>query len=197
MAHSKAKPRLAVGFLTVVEHEPHGLFGGYLVLNETGRPLEFHCTAPVKPNRAQQILYGRTLIPFLYGEQIGQTLVSAAKTKVLAVCTDLPDALCLADHVEIPVAWVTLQDDETRHAAEPANGDEAGEPSLRIDAGHAGPPAMTWLELGRHRLAVPERRAADWRSLEGELRALSETVDLAEPFQRIRAAIEEAQRGGR
>jgi hypothetical protein len=57
----------ALGFLAVVEHELHGLFGGYLLLNATGRPLEFHCTAPVRPNRAQQILYGPTLEPYLYG----------------------------------------------------------------------------------------------------------------------------------
>ncbi|MBL9124077.1 MAG: hypothetical protein JNG90_10630, partial [Planctomycetaceae bacterium] len=47
----------ALGFLTVVEHEQLGLIGGYLLLNLSGRPLEFHCTAPLKPNRAQQILY--------------------------------------------------------------------------------------------------------------------------------------------
>ena len=66
--------RLALGFLTVVEHPQYGLFGGYLMLNTAGRPLEFHCTAPIKPNRAQEILYGPTLEAFLYGEQIGQTL---------------------------------------------------------------------------------------------------------------------------
>ena len=43
----------ALGFLTVLEHEHLGLVGGYLILNTAGRPLEFHCTAPVKPNRAR------------------------------------------------------------------------------------------------------------------------------------------------
>src|SRR4051812_23172961 len=55
----------ALGFLTVVEDEQQGLVGGYLLLNPLGRPVEFHCTAPVKPNRAQQILYGPTLRPYL------------------------------------------------------------------------------------------------------------------------------------
>ena len=53
-----------LGFLTVLEHPQHGLFGGYLLLNLAGRPVEFHCTAPVKPNRAQQILYGPRWIRF-------------------------------------------------------------------------------------------------------------------------------------
>src|SRR5688500_11494160 len=65
---SDAAPQ-ALGFLTVVEHDQFGLVGGYLILNSSGRPLEFHCTAPVKPSRAQQILYGPTLTPYLYGEQ--------------------------------------------------------------------------------------------------------------------------------
>ena len=75
--HTMSKPNL--GFLTVLEHPQHGLFGGYLVLNAAARPLEFHCTAPIKPNRAQEILYGPTLQSFLYGEQIGRTLLEKAK----------------------------------------------------------------------------------------------------------------------
>ena len=88
MESGKNHSKPAIGFLTVIDHPQHGLFGGYLVLNLAGRPLEFHCTAPIKPNRAQQILYGPTLESFLYGEQIGSTLLGHAKTSPLAVCTD-------------------------------------------------------------------------------------------------------------
>ena len=95
MSASDPKSLSAIGFLTVLEHAEQGLFGGYLVLNATGRPLEFHCTAPVRPNRAQEILYGPTLAPFLYGEQIGQTLLAKAKTEPLLVCTDVEPALAV------------------------------------------------------------------------------------------------------
>ena len=81
MAASDAKSLPSIGFLTIREYEELGLIGGYLVLNVNGRPLEFHCTAPVRPNRAQQILYGPTLEPFLFGEQIGQALVSKGRGK--------------------------------------------------------------------------------------------------------------------
>ena len=70
MAAAHVPSSRLMGFLTVVEHPEFGLFGGYLLLNWAGRPLEFHCTAPLKPNRAQEILYGPTLEPFLYGEQM-------------------------------------------------------------------------------------------------------------------------------
>jgi len=65
MGNADAKSKPALGFLTVVDHPQYGLFGGYLVLTAAGRPLEFHCTAPIKPNRAQEILYGPTLHAFL------------------------------------------------------------------------------------------------------------------------------------
>src|SRR5437868_4473993 len=103
---SDAKPEPTIGFLTVVEHDQHGLMGGYLVLNAAGRPVEFHCTAPVKPNRAQQILYGPTLEPFLYGEHIGATLIKTSQQLPLAIMVDQPAALSVREHIKIPVAIV-------------------------------------------------------------------------------------------
>ena len=83
-----AKSMTALGFLTVIEDAPSGLFGGFLVLDLAGRPLEFHCTAPVKANRAQQILYGPTLESFLYGDHIGASLLEKAKAGVEVVVTN-------------------------------------------------------------------------------------------------------------
>ncbi len=88
MKTSDPKSKPALGFLTVIEDPQQGLFGGYLVLNMAGRPLEFHCTAPIQPNRAQQILYGPTLQPYLFGEQIAQTLFTKAKTQPLVLLAD-------------------------------------------------------------------------------------------------------------
>ncbi len=106
MAASDAASPAALGFLTVLEHEQHGLVGGYLILNAAGRPLEFHCTAPVKPSRAQQILFGRTLQPYLYGEQIGQTLLAKGSLEPLVVCTNVELALSVRPFVDLPVALV-------------------------------------------------------------------------------------------
>jgi hypothetical protein len=59
------------GFLSSVHTAEHGYFGGYLIVSELGRPLEFHCTSPVRPSRAQEILYGPTLQAYLLGEDAG------------------------------------------------------------------------------------------------------------------------------
>lgn len=192
MSSSDAKSKSALGFLSVINDPDDGLFGGYLVLNLAGRPLEFHCTAPVKPNRAQQILYGPTLEPYLYGEQIGQALLAKAKLEPLAVCTDQEPVLAVREFTKAPVALVLPS------ATAPA-GDgsvKADAKVWRIDAPHAGSTTIHAFQLGRNRLGVPETAASDEKILVERLTEAAAAFDLAEPFQRIREAIEEARRGG-
>jgi hypothetical protein len=185
MTRGDSKTPQAIGFLTVIDHAQLGLMGGYLVLNLLGRPLEFHCTTPLKPNRAQQILYGATLEPYLYGEQIGQTLVSKASIEPLAVCTDAPAALALREHVAMPVVLVCGQS-------------AASTATVRLDPPHSGSGrALNRFRLGVNEVAVEARRREDQSRVTAVLSSAIETFDLSEPFGRIRDAIEEAQRGGR
>lgn len=177
-----AKKQQHLGFLTVLDHGDDGLFGGYLVTNTIGRPLEFHCTAPIKPNRAQEILYGPTLQPYLYGEQIGQTLLRKSSDAPLVVCTDRSAVLCVRDFVETPVALVFS---------------DQAEKKWRIDQSHTEENGLEEFHLGRNHLAVSGRFAAERGEISKRLADLAESFDLAEPFGRIRDAIEEARRGGR
>ena len=190
MNNTDTKPKHAIGFLTVVEHPQFGLFGGYLVLNMAGRPLEFHCTAPVKPNRAQEILYGPTLESFLYGEQIGQTLIAQGSIHPLVVCTDKQPAMAARDYVSVPLVLV-LQPAEPTEA--PADAGRV----WRVDAGHRAGPRLMTFEFGRNRLALPEHAEDDRRRIADPLAELTESFDLSEPFGRIRCAIEEAQQAVR
>ena len=129
------------GFLTTVESPAHGLFGGYLLVDSIGRPLEFHCTTPVKVSRAQQILYGATLSGHLHGRA----------------------------HTSLTVVYVG-----------PA-GAQAGQ-SDRDDA---------TVTVGGITVCLPGGVST---AVVAGLEGLSGAVDLHEPFERIRAAIEEAQR---
>jgi hypothetical protein len=191
MAVDDSKSQSALGFLTVLEHAQHGLMGGYLVLNQTGRPLEFHCTTPVKPNRAQQILYGPTLEPYLFGEQIGKSLVAKSSLDPLAICTDLRPVMAVRALVSAPVALV-VADERPSDAPKP---DDATlrVPTVRIDAAHDGP-LLQIFQLGRNRLAVPPGRESDRAMILKRLGSLEDLFDLAEPFDRIREALAEAQR---
>ncbi len=181
----------AIGFLTVCEHEGQGLFGGYLVLNSAARPLEFYCTAPVRPNRAQEILYGLTLKPYLYGEQIGRALLQKAKARPIVVFTDVEHALAVRQFSASPIAYVIEQESTN---AEP---DEANQ-HWRLDDAHQKPrsPVLVGLHcfsLGERRLAVPEAYENDEREIAAHWQPYATTFDLSEPFDRIREAIDEAR----
>ncbi len=188
MPASDAKFNLAIGFLTVIEFPEQGLFGGYLILNRLSRPLEFHCTTPIKPTRAQQILYGPTLQPYLYGEQIGRTLATSAKTRPVAVLTDREPALALREFIDVPVVLVPGQ-------SSPAGGEDT-DSRYRIDAAHVNPHRLAAFQLGPHRLMVPAESATDREAVVAALGEIADSFDFREPFERIREAIEEARRGG-
>jgi hypothetical protein len=197
---SSAKP--ALGFLTVLEDPQHGLFGGYLLLNLAGRPLEFHCTTPIKPNRAQEILYGPTLESFLYGEQIGYTLVGEAKTEPLVICTDREQALAVRPLIAPPVVLVLRPEDVDTDAAAGESVPKTpveplGQRKFRLDSAHPAGPRLVTFSLGRNRLGVPQRSEDDRQRITERLADLDESFDLAEPFLRIRQAIEEAQQAVR
>src|SRR4030042_3207646 len=66
-----------IGYVVVVKRE-EGYVGGYLCANERGAPIEFWQTteSPIKINRLQTLLYGKTLMPELIGRHITGTLLS-------------------------------------------------------------------------------------------------------------------------
>lgn len=198
MASPKNNSNPTYGFLTVVDNARFGLFGGYLVLNPAGRPLEFHCTAPIKPNRAQEILYGPTLHDFLYGEQIGGSLIGNGADQPLLVFTDREPALAARLHVSMPMVMVL--DDDCGTAALGCAGDisqpKTAVPhsmTYRIDAAHHAGPRPAMFQHGRNRMAVSTAYEADRPLIVERLARLDESFDLSEPFDRIRAAIEEAR----
>jgi hypothetical protein len=172
---SAAKSVACLGFLTVVEEADLGLLGGYLLLNAAGRPLEFHCTAPVKPSRAQEILYGATLRPYLYGEQIGQTLLTRSKLTPLVVCTDSEPVLAARDFTHVPLVLVQQESG--------VRGQESG------DSGQFSL-AKNWVSPGRH-------YTSDEAAIRQAWPAQADALDLLEPFVRIREALEEAQKSVR
>ena len=158
---------VAFGFLTVVDSPAHGLFGGYLLVDDAGRPLEFHCTAPVKVSRAQAILYGPTLHGHLHGRQIGGTLLGEGSVAPVVVLTDQEPMLQVRPHTSLPVALVRRSD---------------------------GPADPTGFAVGPVQVSPPTGDPARHAAIRGRLEQLGAAVDLCEPFERIRSAIDEAQR---
>jgi len=192
----------AIGFLTVTRDLEQGLFGGYLLLNALGRPLEFHCTAPVRPNRAQEILYGPTLDSYLCGERIGHTLLEKSKVEPQLVLTDCPAAIDVRGLISTPV--VLLLANEL-----PANESETdvGE-SLEVVTGNISEGGVSELAGASHtrmhpfrwqnyHLAVHAEHGADEPHFVQHWPAFASQIELQEPFGRIREAIDEARASAR
>ena len=168
-------------------------------MSRTGRPLEFHCTVPIKANRAQEILYGPTLAPFLYGEQIGQTLLSKAKCQPLLVCTDREPVLAVQDFVTTPVVLVLPPDVGTAVQEQFQLSPQPGKKTViyRLDTPQRLGPPLFGFQIGRNRVAIAGGSEDACATIARNLGNLADCFDLAEPFQRIREAIEEAQKAAR
>lgn len=229
-----------LGFLTAMGDPTRGVVGGFLVLNLVGRPTEFHCTAPVRPNRAQEILYGATLEGFLCGEQIARALVGRSKTEFAAILTNNPNMLTAGNSLNAPLAMVFRRSSETVEPADEekyavcdkktdkngaaANGrsvedenwtlgETADEGTPRrpffYDSFERTPPTpgvdySLWRTIakGRNRLALPtdfadsNGRAVSFEEISARLDLFFKSIDSVEPFERIRLAVEEAQKSG-
>jgi hypothetical protein len=168
MAHNNAPREAAFGYLSTWDSQEHGCLGGYLIVSAFGRPLEFHCTAPLRTSRAQQILFGPTLWPYVLGEQIGGTLLGEAKLQPRIVIADHPATLCLRARNDVP--FVCLK------AA------SSGSPREVCVAGSV--------------FELPSGFECDREAVSESLTLLAQHVELGEPFERIREAIREAQRIG-
>jgi hypothetical protein len=180
-ASAKLAGDTTLGYLTVTNLADNGFVGGLLVTNLWGRPLEFQCTAPVKPNRAQEILYGPTLRPVLFGELIAATLIAKASTKPALVLTDQRDVLPARPLVKVPIVCIESTPLVT-----------SGTPNTGVVGPHAADsaPVSTLNEVSKRAHCWPhfEHDTLVWSRL---LRTGERLQDLDEPFQRIHLCIEE------
>ena len=101
------------------------------------------------------------------------------------MCVDQAAALAVRELSDGPVMLVV-------RAEEPG---ASATPLFRVDAAHDA--TSRPFSIGRHRAAVHRRFSDDESRVTAAVRELPDTFDLLEPFDRIRGAIEEAQRSGR
>jgi hypothetical protein len=140
-----------------------------LVTNQAGRPLEFQCTTPVKPNRTQEILYGHTLQSWVLGELIGGTLLDRVAIKPDLIVTSNPHILELRNHADVPVACT---DTDVADRSTDENGLKIGGRRLRFHSSHT-----------EDREAVSQHR-----------RLIPDSADLSEPLERVREALSETMK---
>src|SRR3954468_22160770 len=179
------------GYLSVINSADHGYFGGYLIVGPLGRPLEFHCTAPIRPSRAQQILYGPTLEPFLLGEQIAGAVLGAAKLNPRLILTNCEAILHSRSRISVPMVQLCGNPESLVEPTDlkPASTNLVGNSRARL-----GPHESFTIEA--FEFFLPIGSESDREETIRLLTELARQIDLAEPFGRIEEAIREAQRLG-
>jgi hypothetical protein len=192
MLHQSPSRETTFGYLSTLQSPHYGYFGGYLILTTRGRPLEFHCTSPVQPSRAQEILYGPSLQSYLLGEQISGALLAAAKMTPQLILIDQPAMLLVRQQSLVPLALIDRQS-----AAPHVDTCEVGVASNAAEELPSSLPGVRFA-VGTYDVQLPFGFDAERPAVAELLTLLAQHVDLAEPFGRIHEAIREAQRiGGR
>jgi hypothetical protein len=196
MSNENANAETTFGYLSMLEFPDHGYFGGYLIVSPLGRPLEFHCTAPILPSRAQRILYGATLEPFLLAEQIAGALLQVAKLRPDLIITN--HEVTLQARVQGHVPMVALRG-QTQPPGCTTPSDPIGRES---SASTSGGVVVTEVDgfgifsANSFCFQMPPGYESEKDKASQLLALLGRHVDLAEPFGRIEEAIREAQRLG-
>ncbi|MDO5580910.1 MAG: hypothetical protein Q4G69_07225 [Planctomycetia bacterium] len=176
-----------VGFITVSGNMKQGFVGGYLLLNRVGRPLEFHCTTPVVPNRAQEILYGNTLRSYLFGDQIAQALLAYSKPDLSMIFTNLPEILLAQKETELPLIFILARKPDQVFSEENFREKLASVPGLIPDQ-------WEFLSKDKYILVFTREKVKSDSSLSSQFDLLLASMEPMEPFDRIRSAVEEARK---
>ncbi|MDA0282810.1 MAG: hypothetical protein O3B13_03750 [Planctomycetota bacterium] len=174
-ASKDRKDQVRLGFMTAIEIVDRTFVGGLLVTDRFGRPLEFQCTTPVKPNRTQELLYGPTLVPFILGELLGKTLLDRISVKPTLVLTSRVEMLQLRPTASLPVLF-----------------DEASSPSDSSDtATRTEVQKDQQVRFGRQTFRMHKDFLSDRAIVERIALELSDDANMHEPLQRVGEALRE------
>jgi hypothetical protein len=193
--HEK-QDELRLGFLAAARISEQGYIGGLLVTNGYGRPLEFQCTAPVTPNRTQQILYGPTLVPFILGELIGRTLIERVDVRPQLVLIEQPEILDVRPHVRVPVACLVDEPEIIATAKLPQVGDSPANAEELFKQETGGSERAECMAINGRKLRFHSAHTSDRNVIATKRNLIPQDADLKEPFERVREALNETVRSG-
>lgn len=196
------KTRETWAFLSIAQFPDFGFCGGLLLLQDNGRPLEFHCTTPIRLSRTQEILFGNSLETTIFSERIGPALCGKLKQAPNAIFVNSPTGLAVRTCSESPVAYIresagTIQTVSIAGNTEstPSDANQVVRPEPSLFSSHVQSPQASKL-VGRYEIRSHFEFENDIEKIEPIIHGLA-WFDFCEPFERIREALEEAQRAAR
>jgi len=168
-----------IAFLGYMEFDSGASYrGAILITDDWGKPLEFRCTAPVKPNPVQRTLYGQTLLPHVLVELIGVPLLQAVQERPEIIVVQESLFLNLRHKKDLPVVRLRRQGADVK---------------LSSEEGEKTKPFVMSSESGKFDPIIVEvhwQFAGDMDYSREKLRELFGRWDLVEPFERLTKGLE-------
>lgn len=162
----------AIGFLGYREFDEGEAYrGAILVTDEWSKPMEFRCTAPVRPNHLQRTLYGSSLLPHVLTELIAAPLIASLRVKPELILIDEEAYFDVRHTAQLPIVRVTRIKSGQKHE------NRAKTKSLLLQCASG---RFAQVEIEAH-----WKFHADLDSCGDRLRDLFSNWDLTEPFQRL------------
>ncbi|MBN2563622.1 MAG: hypothetical protein JXQ75_22105 [Phycisphaerae bacterium] len=166
-----------LAFIMMAEVEDGVLRGGLLVTDAHGKPVEFRCTSPIRPNAIQRTLYGGTLMPHIAVELVGAPLVQAVQTSLDVLLVQQEEFLALRARYDKPLLLARRQGEEMKLSDE--SGKNKPEELLSSPSGKFAPVVVSchW------------DFSDDIAQCKEGLGWTFASCDLVEPFERVRRAL--------
>jgi len=154
-----------IAFVEISIFEDGSFRGGVLIIDSFSRPYEFRVTSPIKPTQLQKILYGKSLVEYMYGELICLPLLKQVKEIIsLAVCHD-DNLLVARPNIQFPLISINKQKQ------------------------NPGVNEINAITIRTHKNFLSERAHA-----EVQLNMMSNQFDIFEPFERVKLALSEVHK---
>lgn len=172
-------PRAQPGYLIVRVDASGAYLGALMIADHTGLPLDFRYTDPITPTRLQRALYGGVLDRHLRGQVVLRTLLAAADHAPTLLVVDDRELLT---EPGLPCEAVMLGASAAAPIGDPGTTHSQGAGSCLLQVSADEAPVRVTLAAGTP--AEAERAVLD------ALTAIGATMDLLEPLERVRDALE-------
>jgi hypothetical protein len=155
-----------LAFMDVILFSDGAIRGGILTTDIETRPYEFRITSAIKPTQLQQMLYGTSLKDYVYGELICAPLIKATKEKINFVLTQERYIMEVRPLVAVPIVLMSYNDKAVGDGLKPI--------SFQVHKDYS-------TELSHAQMV---------------LTPITQKLDLMEPFERLKLALNEVHRLG-
>lgn len=135
---------LVLGFLHVASSIPSRYRGGYLLLTDYGRPIEFHYTSELSISPLQQALFGAQFERIVYADLLAKPMTDRQSTAPQILVVNSPVLLELRRQIPAPVVAISVAKDHALTAT--THRDYVGDLAVFEKVRTMTPSGFDWME---------------------------------------------------